>query len=311
MPGKSLKLATLALCSLPLLGLGGCGVKKTERLPAEKVLTLRTATLEELVGRLRQQAEAVTFINAQTELVPSTGSAYSGVIEEYHDVRAFVLAERRPEGAANRHHIRVIGQAPLVRKNIFDMAADDREFRIFLPTKNKFIVGPTRLARRSEKPIENLRPQHLLEALFLSAPQRQPLALLFLEENEFAGRRYYAVTEMAQPEDSPEARYPIWQLSRKWWFDRTDLSLVRAQRFDAEGRLLADVHYHGWGKTDGVSYPREIELVRPQEDYRLKLLVKELKLNQPLPAERFELERPAGVELVELNDDAAAARKTE
>ena len=192
----------------------------------------------------------------------------------------------------------MLGQAPIVRKTIFDMVADEREFRILLPTKNKFVVGPTELERRSEKPIENLRPQHLFEALFLSAPERGPRAQAFLEENEFSGRRYYAVTEIVEAEGA-------WRPARRWWFDRTDLALVRVQSFDAEGRLLADIHYGQWQETDGIPYPRTIELVRPQEDYRLKLIVKKLTLNQPLPPERFRLEPPAGVETVELKSASA------
>ncbi|OFV89311.1 MAG: hypothetical protein A3D93_06545 [Acidobacteria bacterium RIFCSPHIGHO2_12_FULL_67_30] len=281
--------------------MAGCAVKKTERLP---VLALQTATLEDLRGRLERQADAVHTINAEAELVPATGSAYSGVIEQYHDVKAFVLAEQQPGTGGNSlpaqagRHIRVLGQAPIVRKTIFDMVADEREFRILLPTKNKFVVGPTELERRSEKPIENLRPQHLFEALFPSAPATGPRAQAFLEENEFSGRRYYAVTEIVEAEGA-------WRPARRWWFDRTDLALVRVQSFDAEGRLLADIHYGQWQETDGIPYPRTIELVRPQEDYRLKLIVKKLTLNQPLPPERFRLEPPAGVETVELKSASA------
>ena len=298
-PGKTLKLAAGAALAFFLVA--GCAVKTTERLP---VLALQTATLEDLRGRLERQADAVHTINAEAELVPATGSAYSGVIEQYHDVKAFVLAEQQPGTGGNSlpaqagRHIRVLGQAPIVRKTIFDMVADEREFRILLPTKNKFVVGPTELERRSEKPIENLRPQHLFEALFPSAPATGPRAQAFLEENEFSGRRYYAVTEIVEAEGA-------WRPARRWWFDRTDLALVRVQSFDAEGRLLADIHYGQWQETDGIPYPRTIELVRPQEDYRLKLIVKKLTLNQPLPPERFHLEPPAGVETVELKSASA------
>jgi outer membrane lipoprotein-sorting protein len=298
-PGKTLKLAALALL-VPLLGAGSCKVKDTTK---QTALPLQSATLEELVAKLNEQHAAVRSINAEAELVPTTGSAYSGVIEEYHDVKTFVLAQREYRATDNPREaeaekIRLIGQAPIVRKTVFDMVADEREFRILLPTKNKFIVGPTALERRSEKPIENLRPQHLLEALFLSAPASGPRAQAFLQENEFRGRRYYAVTEIVEADGA-------WRPARQWWFDRTDLSLVRAQSFDTEGRLLADIHYAEWKESDGIPYPRAIELVRPQEDYRLKLLVKKLALNQPLPPERFRLEPPAGVETVELESKLA------
>ena len=89
----------------------------------------------------------------------TAGSAYSGVIEQYHEVNGFILAARPAD-------IRVIGQAPVVSKNIFDMVSDGSTFSIYIPSKNKFIVGPANLERRAEKPIENLRPQHLVDALF-------------------------------------------------------------------------------------------------------------------------------------------------
>ncbi len=289
-----------------LVGLAACGVldvKKTERLPPEKTLPLRTATLDELLEKLRQQEASVTTINAVAELQPSTGSAYSGVIEEYHDVRTFILAERRPasagasgEAAKEARTVRLIGQAPVVRKTIFDMVADEDGFRVLIPPKNKFIVGPNEVRRLSSKPIENLRPQHLFDALFPAGPQAGAVHLF--EENEFNGERFYAVTEILPAEG------PRWRLGRRWWFERSQLELVRLQRFDPEGRLVTDVHYAEWRSRKGTSYPKTIELVRPQEDYRLTLIVKEITLNEPLDPEKFRLEQPPGVELVDLSKPA-------
>ena len=65
---------------------------------------------------------------------PVAGSAYTGVIEEYHDVGGFILAARPAM-------IRVIGQAPVVSKDIFDMVSDGQTFRIFIPSKNSFLIG--------------------------------------------------------------------------------------------------------------------------------------------------------------------------
>ncbi len=300
MPGRTARKVLLLVAALPLLGLLSCqpAVKKTERLSPEQILPLRTATLEELLEQLRQQAAAITSINAVAELVPSTGSAYSGVIEQYHDVRAFILAERRSESAGGNpdgRWVRLLGQAPIVRKNIFDMVADEDGFRIFIPSKNKFVVGPTRLQRRSDKPIENLRPQHLFDALFFEGPL--PDALLLLEENEFGGLRYYAISEIIASDSGKMA------LHRKWWFERSQLDLVRVQHFEAGGKLVADIRYADWQREGPAPFPARIELVRPQEDYRLQLNIKELTLNQPLPLDAFQLEKPEGVEVVELKDE--------
>lgn len=294
---------SLALASL-VAGLAGCGVlpvKKTEKLPPEKVLPLRTATLEELVARLQEQQDSVRTLNAVAELAPSTGSAYSGVIEEYNDVRAFILATRQPGSpeASNpgptARQVRVIGQAPVVRRTIFDMVADDEGFRVFIPSKNKFIVGPNSAVRQAKSPIENLRPQHLFDAVFLQAPY--PDTPVLLEENEFGGRRFYVVSEIVLGDTGQ------FLLNRKWWFERSRLDLVRFQRFDDAGRLLADVNYGDWMAGNAKPYPTSIELVRPQEDYRLKLFLKELTLNEPIEAEKFVLEQPAGTELIDLAKD--------
>ncbi len=287
--------AVLALV-WPLLGFA-CKVKDTTKLPQEKVLPLQTATLKELLARIEKASRAVTSLNAEAEMAPATGSEYSGVIEEYHDAKAFVLAQREYQATNDPredsiYRIRLIGQAPIVRKTVFDMVANDREFRIYLPTKNKFIVGPASLERRSEKPIENLRPQHLVEALFIPAPW--PSTPHLLEENEFDGRRYYGVSEVILD----DAGQTI--LNRKWWFERSGLTLARVQRFGPKGELVSDVRYDDWRDESGVLYPHQIELVRPQDDYRLTLRFKKMTLNQPLAADKFVLEKPEGAELVEV-----------
>ena len=87
------------------------------------------------------------------------GSNYSGVIEQYHEVNGFMLA-------AKPANIRVIGQAPVVGKNILTWSATAKSFTSSYRRKTDFLVGPANLQRPSKKPIENLRPQHLVDALF-------------------------------------------------------------------------------------------------------------------------------------------------
>ncbi|MGH9803674.1 MAG: hypothetical protein ACRD4D_00775 [Candidatus Acidiferrales bacterium] len=289
--------------SLWLTSCGVVPVKRTEKLPPEKVLPLQTATLDELVATLRRQQESVRTLNAEAELAPSTGSAYSGVIEEYHDVRAFILAVRRPESSAATssnpgepaEQVRMIGQAPVVRRTIFDMVADDESFRVLIPSKNKFIIGPNSARREAKSPIENLRPQHLFDAVFPQAPYSGTPVLL--EENEVGGRRYYVISEIVLGEKGQ------FLLNRKWWFERSRLDVVRFQRFDDSGHLMADVHYSAWMESSDTPYPSQIELARPHEDYRLKLLIRELKLNEPIEADKFRLEQPGGTDLIDLAKD--------
>jgi outer membrane lipoprotein-sorting protein len=266
----------------------GCGsaVKKTRNLPVSQVRPLLEATAEELISRYNEQARAVRSLNARIEIRTETGSAYSGVIETYHEVNGFVLAQKPAS-------IRMIGQAPVVASNIFDMVSDGESFHIFIPPKNKFIVGPTRLARPAKKPIENLRPQHLVDALFW--PEIGTGEPTLIEEFNAAPERFYILT-LIRPG-------PPLEVARKIWFDRSDLNVARVETFAAGGKLEADIHYGEWQPFGEIRFPREIALARPHDDYTLNLSIKKLTLNEEISADRFRLEQPPGTELIKVGEE--------
>jgi outer membrane lipoprotein-sorting protein len=290
-------LATVAAISC------GCGarsgVRNTTVVPQSQKPVAKDASREELLDLYNQIARGIKTLNATVELKPIAGSTYSGVIVEYHEVKAFLLAARPAQ-------IRMIGQAPVVGKTVFDMASDGDTFRVLIPSKNKFLVGPVGAERNSSKPIENLRPQHLLDALLWPEIRKEESTTSreFNDENA----RYYVLTVL-------RGGYQV-EILREIWFDRSDLHVARTQTFGPKGLLLSDVHLADWrpletttsqnaslGPSDGVSsFPRAIRLERPHDDYKLDLQVTKISLNEEIPAERFKLERPAGTELVRIND---------
>jgi hypothetical protein len=279
----------------------GCGgaVSKKQNVPATQIVVVKDATREELLDKYNTIAKGVKSVNATVQLKPTAGSKYSGVIEEYHEVKAFLLAERPAS-------IRMIGQAPVIGKTVFDMASDAESFRVSIPSKNKFLVGAITLERNSNKPIENLRPQHLLDALLWTAIRKEE-AVLFEEFNDEKAR-YYVLTVL-------RGGYRT-EILRKIWFNRADLQVSRLQEFGPKGALLSDVRFSDWepltsdqeqaaGAPSGVAaFPRTIQIERPHDDYRLDLQVTNLMLNEDIPAERFKLEQPAGSELVHVGEDA-------
>src|SRR6516225_5151290 len=141
--------ATLAAISC---GCRGNVSKNTTVKPTERPVALE-ATREQLLEKYDAMAAGVSTVNSTVELKTTAGSKYSGIIEEYHEVKAFLLADRPAV-------IRVIGQVPVIGTTVFDMASDGETFRVHIPSKNKFLVGPTSSERASGKPLENLRPQH-------------------------------------------------------------------------------------------------------------------------------------------------------
>ena len=87
---------------------------------------------------VQQLANSITSLNASVTIQLTAGSSYQGVIQQYHEVNGFILAQKPSD-------IRVIGQVPIVGKNIFDMESDGKVFHIFIPSKNQFLVGPADL----------------------------------------------------------------------------------------------------------------------------------------------------------------------
>jgi len=297
--------ATLAVFS------GGCvatnGVSKKQNVPTHERPVAKDATREELFDKYNAFASSVKSINATVELKTTAGSKYSGLIQEYHEVKAFLLAAR----PAN---VRMVGQAPVIGKTIFDMASDGKKFRVWLPTKNKFLVGEVALERNSEKPLENLRPQHVLDALLWPEIRKEETVLL--EEFNDDNARYYVLTVL-------RGGYST-EIFRKIWFDRADLNVVRLQSYGPKGALLSDVRYADWqplsdattGATTSTAntpqfFPRTLRIDRPHDDYRLDLQVAKIELNVDLAADRFQITQPANSELVRVtaaNDSKSPAK---
>jgi hypothetical protein len=216
------------------------------------------------------------------------------VIEQYHEVSGFILAQKPS-------NIRVIGQVPIVGKNIFDMESDGKTFHIFIPSKNQFLVGPADLERSSSKPIENLRPQHLTDAIFWEPiPQAAPV---LLEETTEPSSNFYVLTVVRAGQSSgasgaSASEAEDWEIARKIWFDRADLNVARIDTFAPGGKPTAIVRYTNWDAFGEVHYPRQILLDRPQNDYQLHLAITKLTANEPITPDRFELPQPSGSELV-------------
>lgn len=256
----------------------------------------------QLIASYNRQAGAVRTLNASVQMTPTAGSAYSGVIHQYHQVSGFVLAARPAM-------IRVIGQAPVVGTNIFDMVSDGRTFRIFIPSKNEFLVGPTQLERTTRNPIENLRPQHLMDAFFWNQiGAGEPVVL---EQVDAPPARYYVLSVLRGSGSNLE-------IVRKIWFDRADLRISTLQIYGPAGRLESDISYSDWQETpdsqnggapatageksaaNPLIFPRAFQIARPQQDYQLSVAITKLALNTDISADRFSLTQPAGTELVNL-----------
>jgi outer membrane lipoprotein-sorting protein len=260
------------------------------------------ATQQELVDAVNSQAEKIKTMQATVDIDTSVGGANRGKVTDYKEIRGYVLA-RKPS------MLRMIGLLPIVRNRAFDMVSDGKEFKLWIPPKNRFVVGRNDVVTPNPKqPFENVRPQNIYEALLIRAidPEKE-IAVL---ENGFetvldAKRHQYQQPDyelvVIRKGDSG------WHLSRKVIFSRTDLKPHRQLIYDEKGEVVTDVRYGDYNDYDGISFPKQTEIERPQEEYDITLNIVKLDLNKPLTDDQFELQQPAGAEVVRLGQQNGKA----
>ena len=164
-------LRSLALLACILLPLTGCIRTHTVARHVSSA-ALQDATLPELVQSINNAAARITTLNATVDIATSVGGAKKGKVTEYQEIRGYVLLLKPST-------LRMIGLFPVVRNRLFDMVSQGDEFRLSLPTQNKFIVGKSELAHPALHPsLESVRPQHVLDALMVREIPADEIAVL-------------------------------------------------------------------------------------------------------------------------------------
>jgi outer membrane lipoprotein-sorting protein len=257
---------------------------------------LAVADKQALLERIQKTFAAIQTLNATVDMVPAIGSADKGKITEYKDIRAYILF-RKPED------IRIIGLYPVVRAKAFDMVSDGDQFKLYVPAKNRFITGKDELTTPSANKLENLRPQHFLEALLVRPPSEGESPFVINQTDE--ERAEYIVHIVRRTPDGTVL--PV----RNVHFDRLNLAITRQIVFEPNGNILTDARYREWQSFEGIPFPKQIEINRPRDEYGVVITIVKLETNQTLPDERFALDQPEGSVLQVLGEkpSEAAAEK--
>ena len=292
MPLRRVPAAILLLC-LFLLLLSSCLARRRamNRPGGKTTQTLLVSDESTLVQVVDRQYNAVHDFSATVDMVPAQGSAEKNHITEYKDVRAFILF-RKPAD------IRIIGLYPVVRNTLFDMVSTGNEFKLYFTPKNRFVVGTNEIVKPSENKMENLRPQHFLEALMVRPVDAKANKLL-LENYTDEDNAFYVLHEI---HENPTGQL---QLRRTIWFSRLDLLLARQLVFDDNGNILTDARYSQWHPYDNVPFPKHIEINRPRDEYAAVIDIVKMDINKGVTDDKFVLEQPAGTTLQKVGEPPA------
>jgi outer membrane lipoprotein-sorting protein len=296
------RLTSALLVALVVYPLGGClfRTRKVDRQVSSA--PLKSATQQELIEYINSQAAKIQSMQATVDINTSVGDQKNGRVTDYKEIRGYVLA-RKPA------MLRMKGLLPVVRNTAFDMVSDGRTFKVWIPPKNKFVMGTNSEGGfQPEKRLENLRPQAIYDALLLREIGPDEIAVLENGYETVLDAKKHRVDqpdyELAVIRKGPNA----WYLSRKISFSRTDLRPHRQLIYDQQGNVVTDAKYDKYTEYGGIEFPSTIEIERPQEDYDITLGIVKLELNKLLKDEQFALEQPPGAEVVHLgqaNSDSA------
>ena len=272
---------SLLLC-LMALGLSSCLsrnrlIMRIGGKPTQTLLTADRATLVDIISR---QYEAIDDFNAEVDMVPALGSAEKSKITEYKDVRAYILFHKPSS-------IRIIGLYPVVRNKAFDMVSNGTDFKLYIPAQSRFIVGRNEVEKPSANKLENLRPQHFLQALMVQPVDKQNDKLL-VENFTDEGNAFYILHIVHENGDGQLS------LARTVWFNRYDLLISRQLVFDADGNILTDARYSGWKAYDRVAFPKHVEINRPRDEYGVVIDVVKMDIDKGVADDKFALDQPEG-----------------
>jgi outer membrane lipoprotein-sorting protein len=264
---------------------------------------LKESTQSGLIDNINQQAEKIQSLQATVDIDTSAGGVKKGHVTDYKEIRGYVLA-RKPA------MLHMIGLLPIVRTTAFDMVSNGQEFKLWIPPKNRFVIGNNQAQTQSDdQPMENIRPKDIYDALLIRyVDSEHEIAVL---ENsaeilhDAKGHRvlqedYELIVIRKKGENAGV-------LSRKIVFSRTDLQPHRQYIYDDQGKLVTDARYANYKEYDGVSFPSRIEIFRPQEEYDITLNVLKLEINKPLRDDQFALEQPPGAEVVHMDKPQSSA----
>ena len=265
---------------------------------------LKSATQEQLIGYINSQAAGTRSLQATVDIDTSSEDPKNGKVTDYKQIRGYVLA-RKPA------MLRMKGLLPVVRNTAFDMVSDGQDFKLWIPPKNKFVMGTNSDDNyQPDKRLENLRPQYIYDALLLRDIGSDEIAVL---ENG-----YETVLDAKKHRvDQPDYQMAVirrgsngWFLSRKIEFSRSDLLPHRQQIYDQQGNVVTDARYQNYKDYSGIAFPSTIGIERLREGYDITLSILKLEMNRVLTDEQFALEQPPGAEVVHLDQSHSAAAKS-
>jgi outer membrane lipoprotein-sorting protein len=295
---------TTLIFLIALLSATGCGFRSSHPVKMRtSTATLKDATLEQLVESINTNAEKLKTLKATVDIDSSIFEEKKDRVEDNPQVAGVILV-RKPEMLRMRIYV------PVIHNVMADMVSNGRNFELASPIKSKFYVGSNQQpVKPSPQPLENLRPQHISDALLLK-PIEEDKEIAVLENTT------EVVKDPKNHKDVQQLAYTVLvidkdsaghYLSRKIVFSRTDLLPHEQSIYDRQGRLVTFVRYENFSDYSGLLLPAIVAIQRPIEGYAITISMVKVDVNVPLTDDQFVLTQPPGSQVINLDTKSSAS----
>jgi outer membrane lipoprotein-sorting protein len=302
--GFYLRRNILIFSLVAVLSLSGCGFRTSHPVKMRtSTAALKQATVEQLIEIINTNAEKLKSLKATVDIDSSVLQIKKQKVTDNPQVAGLILV-RKPE------MLRMQIYFPVVHNVAADMVSDGKKFELATPTKSKFYVGSNQQpVKPSPQPLENLRPQHIFDALLLKPIDPEKEIAVLEDSTEI-------VKDPKTHKDVEQGAYTLIVidkegnehfLSRKIVFSRTDLLPHEESIYNPHGQLVTFTRYENYSENNGILFPGIVSIQRPIEGYGLTLSMVKLEVNVPLTDEQFVLTQPPGSQLVNLDTQSSAA----
>ncbi len=290
----------LTLCLLGLPFLNGCLYHTRQLQQTRSAGPALDESVVQLVNSVNERYDSFNTLVATVDFSAQIGGAKRGKETDTTSFGGYILL-RKPDS------LRVLGLVPVLRTHAFDLASDGANFKLYIPYKNKAIVGSNAVSQKSANAIENLRPGVFFDSVLV--PAIQPDRLVFLttgsrvtgsgkikvETPEYNLNVMLPAPQKSEEPEPGKAPVRVIQAQRIIHFDRTTLLPDGQDTYNAAGAVETSVRYGPYQHFGNALFPGVITIERPLEEYQITITIQKLTVNQTLNDDQFQLTIPANV----------------
>jgi outer membrane lipoprotein-sorting protein len=298
-PARALTAFALALLTLPLTG---CFFSTHTR-AVRKVTVIpnpQNATLDQLLKQISTDYSFINSLTATVEIAASSGGQHQGEVKEIPTFAGYIVL-RKPADI----HVQML--LPLVRSRALEMVSNGKDFKLYIPPKDRAAIGEDAPTSNSPKGFENLRPYIIRDALAIPpiAPDEQAA---LVQDSRIIEPHPGQKNALEEPDYDiiifrPKQAQQL-ELARVIHIGRATLRPYEQDIYQ-DGKIVTKVLYDRYQKFGDHLYPQTVTITRPIDEYSLKIEFSKITFNLPIDDDSFLLTIPPSVPIQNLDDPTA------